>query len=377
MARIVHLANMYSPVSGGLRTTIHALGETYLTLGQDFTVIVPGRTFKKLKTSYGTKYELPSIPIPFSGGYRVIVRTKEVKNILAQVSPDMIEISDRLTLLFLARWAQRAGFKTTLFAHERVDGVLTAFFGNRIPALKIADFWNRLTSIGVNNFVATTQYAAIEYQRVGIDAKIIPLGVDIGRFSTSYRSDLVRKEYQIDETLIIAMTRISKEKDPIFLIEIARELKIQQAPGKLVVLGEGPLRKSLEKIAVEENLPIKFVGHVSDRSRVSILLASADVFVAVGPIETFGLAALEALASGTPVICRDSGAISEVIDMHCGSSEVRDAKAWVSHIEHWSNKNRMVTSSVARNRAEQFSWHSCANSLLDLYGLTSPDRKVA
>jgi hypothetical protein len=57
MARIVHLANMYSPVSGGLRTAVQALGETYLALGHDFVIIVPGKKLVRTRTAYGIKYE--------------------------------------------------------------------------------------------------------------------------------------------------------------------------------------------------------------------------------------------------------------------------------------------------------------------------------
>src|SRR3712207_7820352 len=53
----------------------------------------------------------------------------------------------------------------------------------------------------------------------------------------------------------------------------------------------------------------RFAGHIADRSAVAALLASADVVVAPGPVETFGLAALEALACGTPVVVDQASAL--------------------------------------------------------------------
>jgi alpha-1,6-mannosyltransferase len=50
-----------------------------------------------------------------------------------------------------------------------------------------------------------------------------------------------------------------------------------------------------------------------DRERLADLLAAADLYVAPGPAETFGLAALEALASGTPVLTVDSGGVPELV----------------------------------------------------------------
>lgn len=377
MARIVHLANMYSPVSGGLRTAIHALGESYLTLGQDFVVIVPGKKFKKTRTSYGIKYELPSIPIPFTGGYRIIVRLRLVKRILKQYSPTVVEISDRLTLVPIARWAKAQEIPTVLFAHERVDGVLKAFGPRFISAVRIADFWNRITAKWFTHLVATTNYAADEFHRLGLMPQIVPLGVDLSRFSPRLRNSTLKRDFGISGNLIFAMTRLSREKDPEFIIDIARQLKSERSDDMILVAGHGPMLSSLRSIADEENLPVQFLGHLSDRVEVASLLANADVFVAVGPIETFGLAALESLASGVPVICRDSGAIQEIIDINCGTPLPRDAKKWLEEIVIWSGKDAELKADLARNRAEQFSWHTCANTLLNLYGVNDKQVKAA
>ena len=63
----------------------------------------------------------------------------------------------------------------------------------------------------------------------------------------------------------------------------------------LVVVGEGPMRARLERQAAR--LPVDFTGYIGCRDTVATILASADVALAPGPHETFGLAALEALAS--------------------------------------------------------------------------------
>ena len=58
---------------------------------------------------------------------------------------------------------------------------------------------------------------------------------------------------------------------------------------------------------------MEMVGHLADRSSVAGLLASADVVMAPGPVETFGLAALEALACGTPVVAASTSAVAELV----------------------------------------------------------------
>ena len=136
---------------------------------------------------------------------------------------------------------------------------------------------------------------------------------------------------------------------------------------RLVLAGDGPLRAGLESQAATEQLPIEFLGFVSDKAKLANLMAHASCFLAVGPIETFGLAALESLACGTYVLCRDSSAISEVISPTCGSALARDAKLWSREITSVLEMNPAQVSSQARLRAEEFSWDRCASNMLKIH----------
>jgi alpha-1,6-mannosyltransferase len=62
-------------------------------------------------------------------------------------------------------------------------------------------------------------------------------------------------------------------------------------------------------------LPVTFLGHVADRGRLAALQATSDLCLAPGPAETFGLAALEALASGVPVLSADRGGVAETVSL--------------------------------------------------------------
>jgi alpha-1,6-mannosyltransferase len=98
-------------------------------------------------------------------------------------------------------------------------------------------------------------------------------------------------------------------------------------------------------------------------------MAKAQVFLAVGPIETFGLAALESLASGTPVVCRKEAAISEIITSLCGAALHKDTKLWADAIEYFSLMDLTERRLLARSRAEEFSWSNSAHQLLALHEL--------
>lgn len=371
--RIAHIANMYGPKSGGLRTTVDALAAQYEILGHQVLTVVPGKSYQEARHGNWTQITVPGVVVPFSGGYRMILRRSLVRNELARFSPDVLELSDRTTLLKIARWARKRGIQTSFFAHERLDGVINAF-APRLPwQSKLIKYWNLKTLNSVDCVVATTDFAAHEFRELlendsDSENRLIkvPLGVDLLRFQSIVATG--NNEYGNEASqYVLACTRFSKEKDPEFLLDIAREMKSANVECRLVLAGDGPLRAGLELQATTEQLPIEFLGFVSDKAKLANLMAHASCFLAVGPIETFGLAALESLACGTYVLCRDSSAISEVISPACGVALARDAKLWSREIESVLEMDPAQVSSQARLRAEEFGWDKCASNMLKIH----------
>ncbi len=193
------------------------------------------------------------------------------------------------------------------------------------------------------------------------------MGVDLIHFSPNNSNSESKVKNAYEQKILFACTRFSKEKDPDFLLDIARACKINGTQIQLVIAGSGPLAKKLVARAEKEDLPVSFIGFISDKNYLAQLLASADLFLAVGPIETFGLAALEALASGTPVICRDTSAITEIIDSKCGYSLPRDSSRWAEQIRNHFDLDQVAISKFARGRAEEFSWEESARKLLSRF----------
>jgi alpha-1,6-mannosyltransferase len=129
------------------------------------------------------------------------------------------------------------------------------------------------------------------------------------------------------------------------------------------------MEKRITRIIESEELNVILLGFVADKEFLAKLMSQASAFLAVGPIETFGLAALESLASGTPVICRQEAAISEIISLKSGSALPRNAAQWRDQIIDFLHLDRESVRSHARARAETFSWERSADMLLDLYEL--------
>lgn len=123
-------------------------------------------------------------------------------------------------------------------------------------------------------------------------------------------------------------------------------------------------------------LPVTFLGYVADRRDLATTLASVDVVLAPGPIETFGLAALEALACGTPVIANAESGLSEVIGIDGGQALQLDAEAWARAAARLAIAGS-TQRQAARRQADRYPWSNSAQALLEVHGLTVLGRASA
>ncbi|MFC7586753.1 glycosyltransferase [Nonomuraea antimicrobica] len=161
--------------------------------------------------------------------------------------------------------------------------------------------------------------------------------------------------------------RLYPEKRPDRSVLALAELHRAGVPAVLVVAGDGPLRRSMERRA--EGLPVVFLGHVPDRDRLAALLATADVAIAPGPVETFGLAALEALASGTPVVVSRDSALPEVVG-DAGVAVADDPAAYADAVRRLLAPSDPPRRAAARAQAERYGWGSAVEGFLAAHGLT-------
>ena len=135
---------------------------------------------------------------------------------------------------------------------------------------------------------------------------------------------------------------------------------------RLVVMGTGPLDAKLRKLA--RRLPVTMLGHCSERVQVARVLAAADVVLSPGPIETFGLAALESLASGTPVVACQSSAVGEVITGGGGLVSPPCPERYADAVLEVLAESESERRTAARRRAEEFPWSRTVDALLSLHG---------
>ncbi|MFD4598648.1 glycosyltransferase [Streptomyces sp. NPDC058464] len=386
--RIVRLANFVAPASGGLRTALRELGKGFVAAGHESVLIVPGERYSDRYEEQGRVITLPGPLLPGTGGYRVLVDKKRVQSLLEHLAPDRLEVSDRTTLRWTGRWARRARIPAVMVSHETADGVLRTWGMSENMSRRTADALNIRTAHTYARVVCTTEFAEREFIRIGARNVVrAPLGVDLtGRHPSLRDPDLRARYAREDEALLVMCSRLSVEKRPGTAIDAVEALVRRGRRVILVVAGDGPLRERLEQRVRERRLPVTFLGHVSDRDSLGALQASADVALAPGPAETFGLAALEAMACGTPVVASASSALPEVIGS-AGATAADRGEAFADAVEMLLERPCDERRETARARAECFGWGTAVEAFLaahdapvlsrrDENGTTAPVRRV-
>jgi alpha-1,6-mannosyltransferase len=364
-ARIVRLANFVGPRSGGLRTALREWGAGYQRAGHQAVLVVPGPRYADTETPQGRVVTVPGPRVPGTGGYRLLLSAARLRRLLDGLAPDRLEVSDRSTLRWAGGWARAHGVPSVMVSHERLDALLRQYL--RVDSRRLADRLNRATVASHDRVVCTTDWAAAEFRRLGADPALVPLGVDLDtfhpdRYDPRLRESLARPR----ELLVVQCTRLSPEKRPQRVIDAVATLRSRGVPAVGVLAGDGPLRRRLERRAA--GLPVRFLGFVPDRDRLAAVLATADVVLAPGPVETFGLAALEALAAGTPVVAAADGALPEVVG---GAGVAVRGERFAEGILEVAALPAAERRAAARWRAERFGWPASVTGMLAVHGVGS------
>jgi alpha-1,6-mannosyltransferase len=373
--RIAQLANFYTPTSGGLRTSLEQIGRGYVHRGHERILIVPSTTDGDELTPAGRRISLASPRMPGDGDYRVLTARARVRAILDEVRPDVLEVSDKLSIAWLARWARRRGVPVVLFSHERLDAILRPRVPSWLPLPTVANLVNRRLCRLSDAIIVASTFSGEEFRRLGAtNVRQIPLGVDLTVFRPASDPVLAavvggQQATTVTSQLrphLVCVGRLSSEKNPELAVDTLRELRRAGLDARLTMVGDGPLRTQLERRAV--GLPVVFTGYVGQPDQVAEIVAQADVALAPSGVESFGLAILEALACGTPVVVRDDGAGPELVRSEgAGAACAGTPEAMAQGVARLLELDRTLRRRAARRAAEAFPWSATVDRLLDLY----------
>jgi len=195
---------------------------------------------------------------------------------------------------------------------------------------------------------------------------VVPNGVDLSAFD--FRGD----PQPTNSPRVLIVARIDSGKDHASLISAVGLLKDQGVNASLDIVGEGSLREELERQVAQAGLEdrVHFLGRRRD---IPNLLREADVFAfSVRPEEGLGIALVEAMAVGTPIVATDVGACREVLaGGKCGLLVPEDSpKALAEAIYSAASAPDVAKIRAARERAETvYSQTAMANGYAEILGI--------
>ena len=210
-------------------------------------------------------------------------------------------------------------------------------------------------SDGVTSVSADLRRETYEYFAIEKDITVIPNFIDLHRFKKQEKSHFRAAIAPEGEKLLIHTSNfrtVKRVEDVLRIFVGVRE----QIPAKLLLVGDGPDRNRMEKLARELDChrDLRFLGKLE---AVEEVLSVGDLFLMPSENESFGLAALEAMACEVPVVSTNAGGIPE-LNVHGVTgmlSEIGDVPDMVKNALYvLDDENLPRFKAAARARAEEF-----------------------
>ncbi len=211
--------------------------------------------------------------------------------------------------------------------------VITTLHGTDITLLGKDKSFKSVIEFAINNSDAVTAVSkslkkeTLSSFNIKKEIQVIPNFIDSNLYKYEMDEVLRRNFASNDEKIIIHISNFRKVKRVQDVLKVFAKIK-EVIPSKLLLIGDGPERLEMEQLSRNLNLcdSVRFIGKLKAVEKV---LSVSDLFLLPSDTESFGLVALEAMASKVPVISSNSGGLPEVnIDGETGFLlDVKDVNA--------------------------------------------------
>lgn len=305
---ITVITETYWPEVNGVAMTLHRLVTGLLLRGHAIQLVCPRHADRnRQKLPVGVQYH-PARGFSFPGYSEVTLgmpAKRRLKTLWKVSCPDVIYVATEGPLGWSAvKEANRrnipvvSGFHTNFHSYSRHYRL--GFMENLVQRY-LTTIHNRTQT----TLVPTPEQKAM-LQSMGItDVAVLGRGVDTDLFNPAKRSVALRQQWGVNgnDPVMIYVGRIAEEKNLDLTIKVYLAMKQVNNALKFVLVGDGPLRKKLER----EYPEFIFAGTQTGEA-LAQHYASGDLFIFTSLTETFGNVILEAMASGLAVVAYDYAA---------------------------------------------------------------------
>lgn len=352
--KICMISPSYFPIIGGTEVAIHEISTRLIERGFEVTILTPlypdYSKARRFESAHGVKicrFKISKIAYRFNTLTRYAdIQMRCFKRLLELFRWNNFDLIHQFHLFALGGAVVLAKKKlgipliTTLIGWDTYNPLKT------VPrALYPYNGWVMNSSekvIATSNHL--TRYA--NQQGYTEEPTVIPLGVSPERFHPGVDSLKVRKQLELDDEdiLVLSVSRLVPTKGIGYLIKSVPRVKFRKSNIKFVIVGEGPEMKKLKKLMKELEITntVYFAGHVSHKY-LPLYYSACDIFVFPSLSEAFGIVAIEAMASGKPIIATNTGALPTLIEDRKNGFLVplRDPRALADAILRLANQKRL------------------------------------
>ncbi len=370
--RIAQLTPFYSPHHGGVESFVRDISVELVKRGHDVTVFTSkyDKSLRQDEVMEGVRV----IRVPLLA---TVLRTpipRGLTKIMAGWDFDVVHThTPPPTFAYMpARQMEKAGMPTVVTYHcdSDIPSRLTS------PFVRLIDRFvtRRIIDSATQVLVTTRTYSSTSSNVWKITPEIVPVSADTSRFypDGADREKTRRKFHLSGRRVILFVGRLVRHKGVQYLIEAMRYLDRECM---LLVVGDGDYSSSLKRLVVAHSLTdrVMLLGDVPDSILPSIYRA-ADIAVvpSTSRLEAFSIAAIESMASGTPVLVSNIPGVREVIEegrqgMRSEPMDPRDiADKLKGMLSDGSLLKQMGENGV--QRAAGFSSSSVTSTMLSIYG---------
>jgi L-malate glycosyltransferase len=239
--------------------------------------------------------------------------------------------------------------------------ILTTLHGTDITLVGKDKTYEPVVAFSINHSDGVTAVSedlrkdTFDHFKITRDIEVIPNFIDLDRFKKQKKDHFKRAICPNDEKLIVHTSNFRKVKRVEDVIAVFSEIR-KKIPAKLLLVGDGPERTKMENLCRELHTcdDVRFLGKLDS---VEEVLSVSDLFIMPSEKESFGLAALEAMACEVPVISTNVGGIPE-LNLHGITgflSNVGDVKDMTQNaLTVLNEKNLPIFKENALKRAREF-----------------------
>jgi len=297
--RIIQVTPRYPPRTGGVETHVKELSERLVNRGHDVTVLTAddGDDVQTQESRNGVEV-LRHRGFAPSGAFHI---APGILSTLFGTDADIVHAHNyhSFPLLFAAVAARDARFIASPHYH---GGSASSFRDRLLSVYRPVGGWalhRAAELIAVSDW--ERDQLADDFRT---DARVVPNGVDIGRFRDA--EPRVR-----ERPYLLTVGRLEVYKGVQHVIRALPHLPEYD----LLVAGSGPHRESLERLAETVGIAdrVTFLGYVDDND-LPALYAGAEAYVTMSSFEAYGMTVAEALAAETPCVVRKKAALADWLD---------------------------------------------------------------